>query len=445
MRTLNRLFERRRRYADISASIQEHIQERTEELMDDGVPRDEAEQAARREFGNVTLIQERSREMWQWSMVESILADLKLTFRRLRKSPGFAATILLTLAIGIGANTAVFSVLNSVLLKPLPYPDADRLVSLWLNAPGAAGLSNFISGLHLSSSMYFTFAEHNQTFESLGVWTRGTANVTGLARPEEVHTGLVSDGVLQSLQVQPAVGRWLTPADQDPHGSKAVMLSYGYWQRRFGGDPFVVGRNITVDAVTKEIVGVMPRGFRLIDQDFDLLVPLAFDRNNQKLAGFGFDGIGRLKPGITLAQANADIARLIPVWMDTWTNGPGTNPHFYEIVEDRTSTSPVEEAGDRQCGQLAVGGDGDRCAGDAHRLHKRGESVAGPRGLATAGAFDSFRAWRGAHTHCTGTAGRERVAWTDGRSALSGCGLCRSATSNGDGPGRSAAPERSLH
>ena len=330
MRTLNRLFERRRRYADISASIQEHIQERTEELMDDGVPRDEAEQAARREFGNVTLIQERSREMWQWSMVESILADLKLTFRRLRKSPGFAATILLTLAIGIGANTAVFSVLNSVLLKPLPYPDADRLVSLWLNAPGAAGLSNFISGLHLSSSMYFTFAEHNQTFESLGVWTRGTANVTGLARPEEVHTGLVSDGVLQSLQVQPAVGRWLTPADQDPHGSKAVMLSYGYWQRRFGGDPFVVGRNITVDAVTKEIVGVMPRGFRLIDQDFDLLVPLAFDRNNQKLAGFGFDGIGRLKPGITLAQANADIARLIPVWMDTWTNGPGTNPHFYE-------------------------------------------------------------------------------------------------------------------
>ena len=330
MRTLNRLFERRRRYADISASIQEHIQERTEELMDDGVPRDEAEQAARREFGNVTLIQERSREMWQWSMVESILSDVKLTFRRLRKSPGFTATILLTLAIGIGANTAVFSVLNSVLLKPLPYPDADRLVSLWLNAPGAAGLSNFISGLHLSSSMYFTFAEHNQTFESLGVWTRGTANVTGLARPEEVHTGLVSDGVLQSLQVQPAVGRWLTPADQDPHGSKAVMLSYGYWQRRFGGDPFVVGRNITVDAVTKEIVGVMPRGFRLIDQDFDLLVPLAFDRNNQKLAGFGFDGIGRLKPGITLAQANADIARLIPVWMDTWTNGPGTNPHFYE-------------------------------------------------------------------------------------------------------------------
>ena len=330
MRTLNRLFERRRRYADISASIQEHIQERTEELMDDGVPRDEAEQAARREFGNVTLIQERSREMWQWSMVESILADVKLTFRRLRKSPGFTATILLTLAIGIGANTAVFSVLNSVLLKPLPYPNSEQLVSLWLNAPGAAGLSNFISGLHLSSSMYFTFAEHNQTFESLGVWTRGTANVTGLARPEEVHTGLVSDGVLQSLQVQPAVGRWLTPADQDPHGSKAVMLSYGYWQRRFGGDPFVVGRNITVDAVTKEIVGVMPRGFRLIDQDFDLLVPLAFDRNNQKLAGFGFDGIGRLKPGITLAQANADIARLIPVWMDTWTNGPGTNPHFYE-------------------------------------------------------------------------------------------------------------------
>ena len=330
MRILKRLASRRRRYDDLSVSIHEHIEERTDELIEEGMPRAQAEQTARREFGNVTQVTERSREAWQWSALESILADLKLTVRRLRKSPGFAATVLLTLAIGIGANTTVFSVLNGVLLKPLPYPDSERLVSLWLNAPGAAGLSNFISGLHLSSSMYLTFAEHNRTFESVGVWTRGTSNVTGLAQPEEVHTGLVSDGVLQSLQVQPAVGRWLTQADQDPRGSKAVMLCYGYWQRRFGGDPSVVGRSITVDAVSKEIVGVMPRGFRLVDQDFDLLVPLAFDRNNQKLAGFGFDGIGRLKPGITLAQANADVARLIPVWMDSWTNGPGTNPHFYE-------------------------------------------------------------------------------------------------------------------
>ena len=330
MQGLNWLFGRHRRYEDLSISIQEHIEERTEELIDEGMPRPRAEQTARREFGNVTLLRERSREAWQWSTLESILADIKLTFRRLRKSPGFAVTVLLTLAIGIGANTTVFSVVDGVLLKPLPYPDSDRLVALWLNAPGAAGLANFTSGLHLSSSMYFTFAEQNRTFQSLGVWTSGTANVTGLAQPEEVHTGLVSDGVLQTLDVPPAVGRWLTQADQDPHGAKAVMLSYGYWQRRFGGDRTVIGRNIQVDAEPREIVGVMPQKFRLVDQDFDILVPLAFDRDHQKLAGFGFDGIARMKPGITLEQANTDVARLIPAWMDSWTNGPGTNPHFYE-------------------------------------------------------------------------------------------------------------------
>ncbi len=331
MRTLNRLFGRSRRYDDLSVSIQEHIDERTEELMEEGMPRKEAEQKARREFGNVTLIQERGREVWQWAALESVRTDLRLVFRRLGKSPGFTVTVLLTLAIGIGANTAVFSVVNRVLLRPLPYPDSDRLVSLWLNAPGAGGLANFSSGLQLSASMYFTFSEHNRTFESLGIWTTGTANVTGQAQPEQVRAALVSDGVLQALEVPPVAGRWLSAADQDPRRAKTVMLSYGYWQRHFGGDRSAIGRILQVDAQPREIVGVMPRGFRLVDHDFDLLAPLALDPVKEKLAGFGYDGIGRLKPGISLAEADADIARLLPVWMDSWSNGPGTNPHYYEI------------------------------------------------------------------------------------------------------------------
>ncbi len=296
----------------------------------EGISRKQAEQTARREFGNVTLLEERSREVWQWPAFESILADLKFAFRRMGKSPGFAATVLLTLGIGIGANTTVFSVVNGVLLKPLPYPDSGRLVSLWLNAPGAGGLANFSSGLQLSPSMYFTFSEQNRSFQSMGIWTPSSASVTGVAEPEEVRTELISDGVLQTLAVPPAVGRWLAQADQDPHGGKTVVLSYGYWQRRFGGDRSAIGRAIQVDAQTREIVGVMPRGFRLVDRDFDLLIPMALDRGNQKLAGFGYYGIARLKPGIQLAQADADIARLIPVWMDSWSNGPGTNPHVYE-------------------------------------------------------------------------------------------------------------------
>ncbi len=331
MQWFAQFFSRRRRYEDISISIQEHIEERTEELMVDGIARKQAEQTARREFGNVTLLEERSREVWQWPAFDSILADLKFAFRRLRKSAGFAATVLLTLAIGIGANTTVFSVVNGVLLKPLPYPDSERLVSLWLNAPGAGGLANFSNGLQLSASMYFTFREHNRTFQSMGIWTPSNASVTGVAEPEQVRTEMISDGVLQTLDVPPAVGRWLAQADQDPHGGKTAMLSYGYWQRRFGGDRNVIGRVIQVDAQSREIVGVMPRGFRMVDRDFDLLIPLALDRTNQKLAGFGYSGIARLKPGIQLAQADADIARLIPVWMDSWSNGPGTNPHYYEI------------------------------------------------------------------------------------------------------------------
>jgi len=329
MRWIDRIF-RRRRYDDLSVSIQEHLDERTDELVAEGMSRADAGQTARREFGNVALIQQHSREMWQWPKLESLLADLKLILRRLRKSPAFAFTVLLTLAIGIGANTAVFTVVDSVLLKPLPYPDSDRLVALWLNAPGG-GLSNFSNGLQLSPSMYFTFARHNQSFQSIGIWTTGSANITGLAEPEEVRTALLSDGILETLAVPAVAGRWFSAVDQDPHGALTVMLSYGYWQRRFGGDPSVVGRTLQVDSESRRIVGVMPRGFRMVDQEFDILLPLALDPYHQKLAPFGYNGIARLRPGVTIAQADADVARLIPVWMDSWSNGPGTNPHYYEI------------------------------------------------------------------------------------------------------------------
>ena len=322
---LRQLVSRRVRYNELSEAIREHLDEKVADLMDRGMTREQAERTARREFGNVARIEERSREVWQWRTLESVLADLKLALRRLRRSPRFAVTILLTLAIGIGANTAVFSVVDSVLLKPLPYPDSNRLVSLWLLAPGA-GMADFAEGLQLSPSMYLTFSDHNRSFESMGIWSPRTANVTGLAQPEEVHTIVVSDGVLQALGAPPAIGRWFSQADQDPRGAKTIILSYGYWQRRFGGDRGVIGRSIQVDSQAREIVAVMPRGFRMVDRDFDVFVPLAPDRTNQGFAPFGFYGIARLKPGITIDQANADITRLLPVWMDSWA----TNGRYFE-------------------------------------------------------------------------------------------------------------------
>jgi predicted permease len=330
MRWLSQLLSRNRRYDDLSASIREHIEERTEELLDEGMSPAQAKQTARREFGNVMLIEERSREVWQWSRVESIVADLKLVLRRLRRSPGFALTVVLTLAIGIGANTAVFSVLNSVLIRPLPYADPQQLVALRLDAPGAPGLTDFRDELRLSASMYLTFAAHNRTFQSMGVWQAGTGSITGLGQPEQVNTVLITDGVLQTLGVPAAAGQWLTAADQDPRGARRVMLSYGYWQRRFGGDPSVVGRVINVDLTPHEIAGVMPRGFKVVNYDFDLMEPIAFDPVKQLLAGFAYHGIGRLRPGVTISQADADVSRLLNVWMDSWTNGPGTDSHWYE-------------------------------------------------------------------------------------------------------------------
>lgn len=344
MSWLKRIFHRRRIYSELAEELREHIEEKTEQLMRlENLSPTEARQAALRAFGNPALVETRSREVWQWPRVESLLADLRFALRRLRGSPGFAVTVLLTLAIGIGANTAVFSVLNGVLLKPLPYPQPEQLVALWLHAPGAAGLANFAEGLRLSPSMYLTFAEHNRTFQSIGVWVSGTANVTGIAQPEEAHATYISDGVLQTLNVPPAAGRWIQTPDQAPRSHQVVMLSYGYWQRRFGGDPSVISRNIEVDSQAREIIGVMPRGFEVVNQDFDLLIPLAFDPRNQILAGFGFNGIARLKPGVTIGEADADIARMLDIWMDSWTNHDGGDPHFYRTWRISGAIRPMKQ------------------------------------------------------------------------------------------------------
>jgi predicted permease len=336
-------FFRKQRYQDISVSIQEHIDERIDELVEEGHSRQEAEHVARREFGNPTLLEERSREVWQWRWIESLLIDLKHIGRRMRRSPGFAITVLLTLAIGIGANTAVFSVLNCVLLRPLPYPEPQQLVSLHLNAPGAPGLSEFRSELRLSPSMYFTFARHNRSFQSVGIWGPGTANITGTGKPEQVNTAQISSGILETLNVPALRGQWLTEADQDPRALGRVMLSYGYWQRRFGGDPGVVGRTISIDSQPRVIAGVMPRGFKIVNYGFDLLIPMGLDPVKEILAGFGYRGIARLRPGVTIPQANADVAHLLNVWMDSWTNGPGQDSHWYLNWKITPALQPLKD------------------------------------------------------------------------------------------------------
>ncbi|MGC1619978.1 MAG: ABC transporter permease [Candidatus Acidiferrum sp.] len=343
MKRIMQLFMRRRIYDELSDEIRGHLEEKVEELVEGGMTRKEAEAAARREFGNVTLVEEDGRDVWRWLTIENFLMDVRYGLRMLRRNPVFTVVGLLTIAIGIGANAAVFSVVNSVLLKPLHYPKSKELVSFHQVAPGAAGLADFENGLLLSLSMYFTYADHNRSFQSVGVWDTGTANVTGLAEPEEVRVVEVSDGVLEALDVAPEVGRWFSAGDQEPRGPERVMLSHGYWQRQFGGDRSVIGRNLMVDSRPLEIIGVMPQGFRFIDTDFDLIEPFRFDRGSLILAGFGFHGIARLKPGVTIAQADADMTRMLPIWMDSYSNGKGTNPHNYEAWKITPMIRPLKQ------------------------------------------------------------------------------------------------------
>jgi predicted permease len=265
--------------------------------------------------------------------LNGLLSDACYALRSLLRSPALTLAAVVTLAIGSGAATATFAVVNSVLLEPLPYPEADQVVAIWHDAPGA-GFPLEDGGLLASASMWFTYADENRVFENIGLWTPGLATVTGDGEPEEVPRVAVTTGVLEALGVAPLLGRWFAPDDlADDIGT--VILSHGYWQRRFGGDPAVIGRTLTLNGnpIPTEIVGVMPEQFRIADTDADLIIgPMRFDRASLPLQPFAYLGLARLKTGMTVADANADLARMIPIWLESWPPGAGPDARAYTDI-----------------------------------------------------------------------------------------------------------------
>jgi putative ABC transport system permease protein len=249
---------------------------------------------------------------------------LRQAVRGLRRNPTFTIAVLLTLALAIGANTAVVSVVNGVLLNPMPYPEPESLVDVLTQAPGAPnapGASGGITNMPESASMYVTYAENNQSFESLGVFQPSPLNVAIADSSEQIRGVAISRGVLESLRVPPMLGRAFTDVDYHAGGPDAVILGWGYWQRRFGGDPSIVGRTLTSDRRSLKVVGVMPQGFRVVTVEPEVLIPLWFDRSTLTLVFFQYDMVARLKPGVTLAQASADLKRLTYVWggaLEAW-------------------------------------------------------------------------------------------------------------------------------
>lgn len=250
---------------------------------------------------------------------------LREIVRRLSRTAGFASVAVLTIALGIGANTAIFSVINGVLLKPLPYPKPDELVGMWHTAPGVN-----IPELNQSPSNYFTYRDQNRTLADMGLYNNRSASVTGLAQPEQVQTIEVTDGTLPILGVPPLLGRWFERKDDLPGSAKTVMLGYGYWQSKFGGERSVLGRRILVDGDAHEVIGVMPRDFRFLDYKFSLVLPMRLDRNKTFLGNFSYRGVARMKPGVTVAQVNADVARMLPMVYIAFSPPPGFNQHIFE-------------------------------------------------------------------------------------------------------------------
>jgi putative ABC transport system permease protein len=302
----------------LDEEIRFHIDQQAAKNLRAGMSPDEARRRAFVRFGGVERIKEGTRDEFRPVLIQDSLQDLRHGVRALRRAPGFTVVAVLTLALGIGATTAIFTVVYGVLIKPLPFPDSDALVSLKHTSNTDAGVP-----VGMSAALLITYTRENRSFRQLGVWSRGSENVTGGVLPEEVTSLNVSVGTLPALGIQPAMGRWFSEADHTPETAETVILTHAYWQRRFGGETSVIGRQVTIDARPHTVVGVMPGSFRFLDETPDLILPLRFELGTLTLGGFNYEGLARLAPGVTVEQATADIARMLPIWVEAWPSFPG--------------------------------------------------------------------------------------------------------------------------
>jgi len=258
--------------------------------------------------------------------------------RRLLRSPMFTMVTLVTIALGIGANTAIFSVVNAILLKPLPYPEPSRLIGVYQTA-AIVGLNEFAT----SPSEYFTFRDENRTFEAVGIWNGGRSTITGVGAPEEVRSIYVTPGILEALCATPMMGRQFTAAEWMEKGTDAAILSYGFWQRRFGGDRAVLGRQIRVDSKLTEIVGVMPKSFQFLEEKVEIIQPMQLNRAKTTLGNFSYPMIARMKAGVTPEQAKADVARMIPVVNTKFPPPPGFSVKLFADAGFKPIVRPLQK------------------------------------------------------------------------------------------------------
>jgi len=298
MSLFDELFHRRRREEELDEEVQAHLRMAAHDRAEQGEAGEEARASAAREFGNVDLVKEVTRDVWGFRWLENLLQDLRYGVRQLRKNPGFTPVAVLTLALGIGANTAIFSVVNSVLLQPLPMRAGHRVVVIWVNNPGQGWSRMGPSGLD-----YLDWREQSKSFEDLFLFEHGTGTVTGVGEPEQVAGLRVTTNFGDFFAVKPVLGRTFR-LDEAQGRHNLLILSSAYWQRNFGSDPAVIGKAITLNGESYTIIGVLPSDLNTLFH-YDVVVP--FDNDWVKRADGDLGVFGRIKPGITLKQASAEM------------------------------------------------------------------------------------------------------------------------------------------
>jgi predicted permease len=293
---LRSLWHRDRLESELDEEIRFHLSEEADERTATGLTSDEARLAARRDFGNATLVREATREVWGWGFAERLAQDVRYAARIMRRQPGFSAAAVLTLGLGIGANTAIFSLVNGILLRPLPYAEPERLVSVTGTYPRGAVVE---------------MREWTRTMRVAAYADGHELNLAGLGEPIRLTSTLVSAELLSVLGAHPALGRTFQPGEDMAGRDNYVILSAAVWEERFARDPTVIGRAITLDGTSREVVGVMPSDFRFPSAKTQVWIPLHADPRTPATywAGDFMPVVARLQPGVTLEQARADVRR----------------------------------------------------------------------------------------------------------------------------------------
>jgi hypothetical protein len=298
-----------KRDADLERELQSDLQLEEEEQREHGIAPEEAPYAALRAFGNPSVISEQTREVWNWDRLETLLRDVKISIRTLARQPGFSAVAMLVIAIGMGAAISLFTVVWSVLLKPLPFEHPEQLVRLYESS------ERFPANV-VSPGIYREWKREGRSFSSLALyqaWPQYNLSEGG-ALPEQVRATICSWDLFTTLGVRPSIGRSFTPEDDQPSASGTVIFSWSLWKRRFGGDSSVIGRKINLDAKPYIVIGVMPPWFAFPEQNVQIFLPVYHERTPEQMAKIDnheFVVIGRLNSGVTREQATQEVSAIV--------------------------------------------------------------------------------------------------------------------------------------